>query len=58
MWPGPWGVGAVAGATQEELIPLSGKKGSPGDGEDLPGRDPPQPGVGYILEERECLKAD
>lgn len=48
----------MAGATQEELIPLSGKKGSPGDGEDLPGRDPPQPGVGYILEERECLKAD
>lgn len=34
VWLGPWRVGAVAGSMQEELIPLTGKKGSLGDSED------------------------
>lgn len=58
VWPGLSRVGAVAGAKQEELIPLTGKKESPGDSEDLQGRDPPQPRVGYTLAERKCLEAD
>jgi len=58
VWPGPSRVGAVAGAKQEELVLLTEKKESPGDGEDPQGRDAPQLRVGYTLAGRNCLEAD